>query len=325
GIYITNAYSKYKVEHMDFQNTADLSITGPFHKEETIDQIDDLSDLADLFQAMRIPPENVSIDHLARMTKGESKGESDFHFIAIRPLKNLEKIAKDKPLDFSPVAEQVEVVDEFPNLKNLFWMGGPHTFMEKFVNVIGELATKSVRHFAHALDIKKTIKCTFIRSKTRVNPVGDEDEEQEDDAISQSSDSDQQLSDLFDRYDLKYYNVESPKYNLLNEISHSASSGTTVDMRLLKELRGNIVQELGNPKTSSRTLYGLQLPDFKPTINSISVSVGPDGITTSIKESTIKLITPDQTALLDRANNSFVPTRPISSQLAAGQRNVLGL
>ena len=325
GIYITNAYSKYKVEHMDFQNTADLSITGPFHKDETLKDIDDLSDIADVFEAMRIRARDITIETLAKMTKGESKGQTDYYFVAIRPLKNLEKIAEAKPLDFSDFSQVVEMVDNFPDINKTVWLGGPHSFMRKQAAIVGRLVSKSVAHFKNALDHKKTIKCTFIRSKTRVNPIGEEDEEDEDNEISESSDSDQQLSDLFDRYDLKYYSVESPKYNLLNEVSHSASSGTTVDMRLLKRLRGNMTKDLGSPQTSSRTLYGLHLPDFKPTMNSISVSVGADGIKTSIKESTIKLIPVSQTTLLDRANNSFVPNRPISAQLGANQRNFLGL
>ena len=111
----------------------------------------------------------------------------------------------------------------------------------------------------------------------------------------------------------------------MNKISHSSSSGSTTDMKLLKAVRGSMAQDSGEQMSSSRTLYGLHLPKFKPTMNSVSVSVTSSGITTSIKESTIKLVPPDQTVLIDRANNALRPDSPLSTQISASQKNFMGL
>ena len=328
GIYITNSYSKYKAERMDFQNTADLAISGPFKKDETVAEIDELSDLADLMNSINIDPEKTDIETLAKLTRGESVIGNDFYFLGMRPLKQLERVQEDKPINF----EDMELVTEFaefdasPSLKGKEFLGGTEKFMQNsFAKFFQKALIQSRTLFKNAIDFQSKIKCTYLRGKTRVNPIGEEDEEQEDNDVSGSSDDDQALADLFDRYDLKYYCVESPSYDLMNKISHSSSSGSTTDMKLLKAVRGSMAQDSGEQMSSSRTLYGLHLPTFRPTMNSVSVSVTSAGITTSIKESTIKLIPPDQTVLIDRANNALRPDSPISTQISASQKNFMGL
>jgi len=327
GIYVTNSYSKYKAERMDFQNTADLSISGPFEKIETIAEIDELSDLSDLMNSINIDPEKTTIEDLANLTKGEAKTGNDFYFLGMRPVKQLERVQQDKPINFEDLELVTELAEfEADGLKGKEFLGGPEFFMRNsFAKFFQKALIQSRTLFKNAIDFQSKIKCTYLRGKTRVNPIGEDDEEQEDNNLSGSSEGDQALADLFDRYDLKYFSVESPSYNLMNKITHGASSGTTLDMKMLKSLRGNMVEDSGEQMSSSRSLYGLHLPTFKPTMNAVSVSVTSGGIVTSIKESTIKLVPPDQTVLIDRANNALRPDSPISTQLSASQKNFMGL
>ena len=328
GIYITNSYSKYKAERMDFQNTADLAISGPFKKDETVAEIDELSDLADLMNSINIDPEKTDIETLAKLTRGESVIGNDFYFLGMRPLKQLERVQQDKPINF----EDLELVTEFaefdasPSLKGKEFLGGTENFMKNSIEKFFQKALIQSRTlFKNAIDFQSKIKCTYLRGKTRVNPVGEDDEEQEDNAVASSPAEDQQASDLFDRYDLKFYSVESPPHNILNKISHSSASGTTTEMKQLQKVRGNMPKDSGQQMSSSRTLYGLHLPKFTPTMNAVSVSVTSQGITTSIKESTIKLVPPEQTVLTDRANNTLRPDKGIATQISASQKNFMGL
>tara|TARA_R100000697_G_scaffold94699_2_gene106626 strand:- start:63 stop:572 length:510 start_codon:yes stop_codon:yes gene_type:complete len=165
----------------------------------------------------------------------------------------------------------------------------------------------------------------YTRSKTRVNKVDEEkDEDEEDKDIARGGEGSQKESDLFDRFDLKLFKVEKPEYNLLNNLTLSEKSGTTVEMSILHSLRGTYTDNNDSPKSSTRTLYGLHIPDFKETLNSISVTVGSDGIRTTISESTIKLVPPDQELIMDRGQQAITPST-IPTSLTAAQRNVLGL
>ena len=62
---------------------------------------------------------------------------------------------------------------------------------------------KSNENFLEAISGKKTIRLTYKRSKTRINAISEDGEEDEDDAIAEQNDDGQKLADLFDRYDLK--------------------------------------------------------------------------------------------------------------------------
>ena len=79
------------------------------------------------------------------------------------------------------------------------------------------------------------------------------------------------------------------------------------------------------PESSSRTIYGLNIPEYTPTLNGISISVGANGVTTTINESTIELIPPDQTLLLNRAHEAILAKDGLRGSLSAKQLNFLGL
>ena len=130
---------------------------------------------------------------------------------------------------------------------------------------------------------------------------------------------------VFDRYDLKYNFIESPNYSILNKLSLSSASGSTAEMKVLKDIRGGYVGANSSPRSSTRTLYGLHIPEFSPTMNSVSISIGSNGITTTISESTIKLIPPDQSFMITEGMEALTPKSMLPKSLNASQRNALGL
>ena len=74
-------------------------------------------------------------------------------------------------------------------------------------------------------------------------------------------------------------------------------------------------------------MYGLHIPEFEPQMNSVSLAVGSNGVTTSIGESTIKLIPPDQGLIQNEAMETLSPKslQSFGEQLSAGQRNMFGV
>jgi len=331
GIFISNGYSKYKADRMDFSNSNTLNIVGPFKSNKFLEDIDELSELDDLFKKLGMP--RMTIGRLADASNGRAKTVNPFHFVGLRAVKKRELNKDDDAVDFRYLQNLVEL-KEFENSTYKLVMGGPTQTEGKMVpftakgllTILMRYATQSRKNFDNATNKqKKQLKVEYDRGKTRVNQTTEDGEDAEDDAISESSSGDQQISDLFDRFDLKSFDVQAPAHSITNQLSIFAASGNVTEMRALKSQRGNYANAVDVPKSSSRTIYGLEIPTFNPTINSLSISVGPQGITTTINESTIKLIPPDQELLTDRGMDTSVRKSYISSVFTASQRNVMGL
>ena len=60
-------------------------------------------------------------------------------------------------------------------------------------------------------------------------------------------------------------------------------------------------------------------------MTSINIRVGGDGITTSISESTIKLIPPDDGLILNAAHEAAITKNGFANFLSATQKNTLGI
>ena len=342
GVYITNAYSDYKTARMSFQNTGNITVLGPFRGDKKVREIDDLSMLNDWIQLLtkaKTDKDNaqsdVTIMDLAETTNGNAKvsrsKEKAHFFIGIRNIPALEKrnagedgAEEDEPLDYAPLQEYLELFEPTNSRRQLFIGGSKFTNKEIF-DYVYDLAEKSYHKYIDSIDGKKSIKLKYIRSKTRVNDKDEDGEEAEDDAVAESSDAQQQLNELFDKVEFKSYKVDSPPYDRTNKLTLSSVSGSTIEMEKLKQIKGSLVNPNIRPSSSSRTLYGLHIPTFTPTINNLSISVGSGGITTTIGESTLSLIPPDQTFSIDSFGNTNARKGNIPSTFSAAQRNFFKL
>ena len=344
GVYITNNYSDYKTARMSFQNTGNMTVLGPFRGDEKVREIDDLSMLNDWLQLLTKskedkdnpnPQTEVTIMDLAESTNGDAKvarsKDKAYFFIGIRNIPSLEKKnvkeggdEEDQPLNYAPLQENLEFFEP-SNRKRQFFIGGAHEEVGHVFEGVYDLAKQSYDRYKKAIVGKKSIKLKYIRSKTRVNDKDEDGEEAEDDAVAESSDAQQQLNELFDKVEFKSYKVDSPPYDRTNKLTLSSVSGSTIEMEKLKQIKGSLVNPNIRPSSSSRTLYGLHIPTFTPTINNLSISVGSGGITTTIGESTLSLIPPDQTFSIDSFGNTNARKGNIPSTFNASQRNFFKL
>ena len=347
GIFISNGYSKYKVERMQFTNTNNITIFGPLSEDKNIADVDELAELNDLLDHLGVPKEKRKVGEMQQFTNNEAEksdaiGES-FFFLAIRNIPKLEKKnveekkAKaektDKAIDFDPVFNKLEFF-QHPRRNSLWYLGGPTLQNGKniFLSVL-EIARQSAINYevAMAENVNKRLKLEYTRSKTRVNKVDEEEEEKdradkEDRDIAKGDANSQKMSDLADRFDLKSYTLEAPTApNILNHLSLATHNGSMAEIQVLKDLRGEYREQSDRPSSSSRTLYGLHIPSFKATMNSVSVSIGPQGITTTISESSIKLIPPDPELLMNQGMEAMNSKSNVPSTYNATQRNRLKL
>jgi len=343
GIYISNGYSEYKVERMEFSNSNNVNVVGPLKASDKINEISELSPITDFFDSLGID-QDVTVKGLANLTQAENriggvpaKSTHEHHFIAIRSIPKLERVKstnnqkivqKDAKVDFSPLQEYYEIYED-PNHTEGLLVGGPtfpNNLIDKtLVEGMKHLMNQSIDNYYRAIKKKTTLRLTYKRSKTRVNKTSEDGEEAEDDELAEASEDDQKIAELFDRYDLKYNSIESPPHNMLNKLSLSSASGSTAEMKVLQKIRGKYRNRFDKPESSSRTFYGLQIPEFSPTMNSVSISIGPDGITTTVSESTIKLIPPDQGFQITEGMEALTPKSMLPSSFNARQRNTLGL
>lgn len=343
GIYISNGYSEYKVERMEFSNSNNVNVVGPLKASDRIDEISELSPITDFFDSLGLK-QGVTVKELANLTQAENriggvpaKSTHEHHFIAIRSIPKLERVKstnnqkivqKDAKVDFSPLQEYYEIYEN-PNRKEDLLIGGPtspnNLIDSTLVEGMKHLMNQSIDNYYRAIKKKTTLRLTYKRSKTRVNKTNEDGEEAEDDELAEASEDDQKIAELFDRYDLKYNSIESPSHNMLNKLTLSSASGSTAEMKVLQQIRGKYRNRFDKPQSSSRTFYGLEIPDFSPTMNSVSISIGPQGITTTVSESTIKLIPPDQNLQITEGMEALTPKSMLPRSFNARQRNTLGL
>ena len=96
-------------------------------------------------------------------------------------------------------------------------------------------------------------------------------------------------------------------------------------MEKLKSIKDGFNRGNPKPESSSRTLYGLHIPDFTPIISSLNISVDSACIKTTINESTLRLIPPDQQFSMDNFGNTNSRKGMIPSTFSATQRNFFDL
>jgi len=334
GIYISNGYSKYKVERMEFQNMNNITIVGPLHKDTLISDIPDLSELWDVL-TLAMVRNRTTVEDIWRASKGRkpmpkraqegSTPVNPYMFIAIRNIPKLERKngqEADNLVDFRPL-KTLEYYESNARPKKL-WLGGESGRKKMKVE---EGIKLSHENFIEALDMKKSLPIEYIRRKTRVNQIhgGEEAEEEEDNDIADSSESSQKMSDLFDRFDYKYFGVEKPDFKITNKLSISSASGSATEMLALKNLRRNYSSGNRPPVASSRTIYGLIIPKFTPIMSSLSISKSQGGVQVTVSESTINLTPPSQNFMTNKAQESIITRSGFASFLSAAQKNVFKL
>ena len=362
GIFISNAYSEYKSRRMAWNNTNNITLLGPYRYDTEIRDVDELSMINNIFKKLGVhffekdefgnfildgegkPLERpMRVHDLAQATNEETvpyiippKGEppvNKWHFIAVRQLPQLEKDNGrdvDEFDNFDYLDKQVELFEP-ESAKNTWYVGGPTKGPEAnpdFVQRTKAAIITSINKYDAAMNntSKRRLKLTYTRSKTEVNKISDDGEVAEDNALSAASDSAQKISDLFDRYDSKSFTIETPSHKITQPVSLVTTNGTTTEIAAMGKGRRIFNEELVEEpfKSSSKTFYGLHVPDFKETTTSLSFSVSSNGIRTTIGESTLNLLKPDQDYIMNEGMQA-IRRDVTTAKLNAAQRNYLGL
>jgi len=321
-VFVSNYYLQYTARRINWTGS-EMSISGPYEKGT---MISDIEALADVFTALKsIGGSDISLNKL--MQFAGSEGTGDYGFVGIKSGSSKAANGADKEeLDYS-----LFTPSNYQFTRNK---------LSEYLAVTVELH-KKIRSLANASavlfknqdkDGSQTARAYFTRSKRPTDELEtDKTRREEEAAASRQARLDAisaKLSELFERFDIKYYDLKTngASGNPLNPITLDLKNGKIADIKALAA--SNFSASQSNrfpPSESSRTIVGISLPStFKPTISGITLEFGSSGVTTTIKESTVKLLKPDEQLIID-ANMNAVLTTSNSVKFTANQRNFLGL
>jgi len=332
SIYCSNKFGEWKARRMNWQNSS-LNITGP-HKvgaagQDKISDLDQLSDLQSLLSKIGEPDKKIG----DLFEYADSSGSGPYGFIG--KIAGNNKVAGErnkKDLDYDWLKpEFVDFIDNGEVFTNEEFIGYTAEFSQNIEHLLSSSITMWDDAMTGTSTIPKTLKAEYTRSKVPTDlPDTEASRKQQEAADERQAKLDsaaERLSEIAERFDIKYYVLKNngASGNPLNPITLDAKTGTISDILALE--KSNIsTQQSTEPslKTSSRTILGVSIPEYKITISGLSIRLGSSGVTTTISESSKKLLPPDQQIIIN--NNLKVSAfSNISNRMSAGQRNYFGL
>ena len=332
GIYVSSAMGTSDLDELDISNPRGLNILGIFNKNTRLVDVEALQPLGNwLNQYTRF--RNGTVGDLAAVANQLGADVGNFHVVGIKPWAvlgdNLQaKINKGLLTPFDTLKRNTEFFKRAGHITHT--LGHNASFETKGRNIFNflrqNIIESSIDQYKDAIvQAKNQIQVTYRLSKQEIQEKTQKAEEDKQ-LVGQPVDQ-EKLNDLLQRYDLKSFIIDAPKTEEFTPLSVQSASGSVVEMTALrnvslKEYNSVNIKPL---KSSSKTIYGLEVPsEFKVTTNSFSIKVASDGITTTIGESTLKLLPPDRQFMISLEMEVF-GTPSINPRLKAAQRNFLGL
>lgn len=333
SFYISNKFGRWKSTRMAFKNSA-LSIEGPFELKQKLSETDGIDNLKTAFKRNGEDLEKTKIGGFWDDGKQDAVGSGDFVFFGFSEKNNkstLDLEATDlkwKELcneeAFFPPAKGGEGLIE-PSTGKQFIAVSP-----AFVGKIKEMMEKSKKLFNEFVTEGDTVKATYNRGKRPVSVPETEDDKKKQERDAKRRDAlderAQKLDELSERFDLRKYSIEKngATGSPLHPVQLNISNLNLSDVNSLK--KSGISASISNQmplQSSSRTISGLALPSrFSLQMSSVSLKLSSSGITTTINESAVKILRPDEQVIL--ANDQASTSRNFVG-FSAGQRNFMGL
>ena len=345
GVYVTSGMSEDKAKRLNI-DTRGLDEIGPFHKNDTFAKVMNDGDqiTEDFFQWLIDFRGFNKASQIRELTTAALFGQKDvgnFHFIALKNWANANSIVRVARRGV--VAQEKDKFNTLPLMSKIEFGDGLFidTILVEAAGVgadifdrVTNLAINSRRLYnalikdAAGLNRRQLRFNAFLRKK-RIEANNDQeqqDKEENNQLVGDPVDN-EKLKELLQRYDLKSFNFDVPKTDQYTPLSLVVANGSTIEINALREAAQK--SYLSSPpktlKSSSKTIYGLDIPsEFKITTSSFQIRVGSDGITTTIGESTLKLIPPTQEFIVNQAMET-IGTPSINPRLRSAQRNYLGL
>ena len=327
GIYVSSGMGRDRARRINITNPRGLVMAGPFHKNELLANCAGMGALADWLETYTtFRNTRKRVRDLANVAGQLGQDIGDFYYIGLKPWATLprDRFGNLESLPWDELNESTEI-RKFPD-HNYYMLGHTIELENIFNHIANAFINPSVQQFKAAVDnVDKQLQLTYRLGDPQVEEVNQKAEEDKQ-LVGQPLDT-EKLQDLLQRYDLKSYVIDAPKTEEYTPLTVQTSNGSVVEMKALRDaaLKEYDLMNKKPLKSSSKTVYGLEVPsEFKVITNSFSIRSGSDGITTTIGESTLKLLPPDRQFVISLGMEA-IGTPSINPRLRASQRNYLGL
>ncbi len=324
SIFVSNYYRQYTARRTNWTGS-EMTISGPFKVETPFSEIEALASADTVWKALGWG--NGSLQEL--MQAAGSTGGGGYGFVgqingANRATYGMNRADLNFELfNSNEYRFEATAVGEYLGVT------------KELKSQILKLAQKSIELYNSQNKFSigpQTARAYFSRSK---RPTDEEEtdksrRQEEADANRQAGldAAAQKLSELAERFDTRYYSLQDngSTGDHFRPITLDIKKGNIADIIALEKSSLSALQSIAKPQTqSSRTILGISLPgDFKPTINAITLELGESGATTTINESSVKLLRPSEQLIIDR-NQKAALTSKKGTNFSAIQKNLLGL
>lgn len=323
SIYISNKYSKRKAQRMQF-SSSDISISGPYELTISVDKVEGLSKVVSLLKALGVNVENFTLQNV--VDSSDAKGTGSYIFIGQKAASNNNLVPDDDKDDYIDFTS--EKISSYTATYGLpYYAINSQLFDGKIMENVSKSKVLFNKRKREA-DLLESVRCPYTRTKFPVNEIlGNRKAERDlDDQDAEEDDNTSQITDLFDK--MNYFNSElklnGASGNVKTPVSFEVKRGKGKEISALSNFNFG-----GRSKTflqsSSRTIVGLFVPSqFSIVMSSLTYSLNGGSISTTIKESTKKLLPIDDSIIVGDSMRSY-RTTSISSRFSAAQRNFLGL
>jgi hypothetical protein len=319
-IYLSNYYREYSAKRINWAGS-EMNISGPF---DINTNISDIEALADIHAAL---DEDITLEKL--MVFAGSKGDGSYGFVGVLDGRNHASIGISKDnLDFDLFNDRNY---DFPSNIAAEFLAISNELKSK-VKMLANESAKAFNNMDKDASGSQTARAYYTRSQRPTDEAeglkSREDEEAEADRQAGLDANAQRIAELAERFDIRYYSLNTNGANgsPLNPITLYAKNGKIAEIKALQN--SSISSRMSNrypPSQSSRTIVGLSIPEvFSPTISGITLQLSDSGVTTTIKESTVKMLRPEEQLIIDANMKALLSTRT-NSAFTARQKDFFGL
>ena len=362
SLFVSPTYTEQQALKKDFDG-ANLQILGPFKVTDKIMDVEDLSFMRPLLEFF--DEKDVTIQELLKKNnlKAEEPEDNDgllddkfkpgftkeYIYIGLkqRPVVNIKFVQQDDTLKFKKWLDEtnIEMFFEPAKLSDIYIgyqtiadenirksIASSKKLYDKVAPVTSALGVREVKD-GKPIDVPENVIRVTYRNKSKAeidaeakdpDPNADPNADPSDNYDAKNKETGEDASADFE---YQYYNIINGSTGKpLDTADLNTRNGMIGEIRAF-ESNINNSQPSSPQKSSSETIYGLDIPDLDDiTINSLSISLaGGGGVTTTISRSTRDLIPIDDQVIVSDFYKKATNLKSTSPRTTAGQRNLFGV
>lgn len=285
SLYISHGYSEYRANNIGISNAS-----GPYRSDDYISVIPDLSDFCQFLISC-----SVDIPTISKLAQYAGVRSGDYYFISLKTNSLPSEI--DQESNWDGLNTRMALIN---GSADRLYLG----FKADAESLISNQITASESAFQKAGN-------NLFKKKSYLMLPRIETEEQD----SSSGDQQEKTPD----FDVMYFDVKTPIANDFTKSDLKVFNGDTQEVRAIADAWQATFANSYDLNSSSVTYYDLIFPDLDITLDSVSISIGSDGATTTITRSNKSILPPDNSIFVNKyqAQN----THRDSYTMSAGQKN----